>query len=137
MNGTCLVCSFIYLGLPWHKNGSLLPRHRRPRPACNFLQLWLPKAEVNFSWEIQIQYPDFLTSFLPSSLTTHRVRDAERVSGGGRPPHHQVGEAGDPEDAAQEGDRKQFASCKDDVDIQVTFQTFNVYINFIMIVILT
>ena len=47
-------------------------------------------------------------------LFTHRVRDAERVSGGGRPPHHQVGEAGDPEDAAQEGDRKQFASCNDE-----------------------
>ena len=47
-------------------------------------------------------------------LFTHRVRDAERVSGGSSPPHHQVGEAGDPEDAAQEGDRKQFASCNDE-----------------------
>ena len=43
---------------------------------------------------------------------THRVRNPEGVSGGGGPPHHQVGEAGDPEDAAEESDREPLASCK-------------------------
>ena len=54
-------------------------------------------------------------------LGTHRVRDAEGVPGGCGPPHHQVGEAGDPEDAPQEGDRKQLPSWKDIRDNVIRF----------------
>ena len=37
-------------------------------------------------------------------LVQHLRRDADCVAGNGGPPHHQVGEGRDPQDAAQEGD---------------------------------
>ena len=65
--------------------------------------------------------PSTLFDICSLGLTTHRVRDAEGVAGGGCPPHHQVGEAGDPEDAPQEGDRKQLPSWKDIRDNVIRF----------------
>ena len=44
---------------------------------------------------------------------TDRGRDADGVPHGGGPPHHQVGEDGDPNDGPEEGDHEETATCRE------------------------
>ena len=46
------------------------------------------------------------------NLCTHRSWNPKGLPRDGGPPDHKVGEAGNPEDAADEGDRVPLAGCK-------------------------